>query len=132
MVKTKVAESFFLNAVQQEAKILYSRVENVNFNIIDKMIVVYIDKGYIETFTHELTEEETTRFVSVAKVIETFEQTLLKSLIEESTTDFNSIEENKNLLVSEIVRISDVIIMGKITENNGKFFGISVEKWEIE
>ena len=128
MVKTAVAQDFFLGAKKQEPKILYAEITNVAFNTKDKMMVMYLEQGYQDQVENQLTKQMDTKNVIVNNVKLKYSQSRFKDCILASGNDFN--HEDTNMIIDEMIRVADDVIMKMIDEKPGDFFDKAKELWQ--
>lgn len=129
MVETQIAQDFFLGSSKQDPKILYVEVTNVSFNTRDKVLVVYIEKGYKDLVLNPETKQNELKRFPISNDKKIYTQAQMKDCILASGNDFN--HDGENMIANEMVRIADDIIMKDISANPGDFFDKQPELWVI-
>lgn len=127
MIQTKIAENYF-EGTEQKSGILFVDTDLTSFLNKSNVIVVYLHVGVIETIVDvDPPLEYENKKILNTRVIK-FTQDELKTKIVATGSDFNS--PITNLMIDEINKFSDKIILDDITENPLNYFGLSVDKWE--
>lgn len=126
MVETISQETYY-EGTEQKSGILYSDVKQVNFLPLDNGIIVYNEIGVKETIVDDIIGEQVIYRPLDNRAIKYTDEEM-KSLLDATGDFFNS--NDSNLLLAEMLKFSDTIIMDDITNNPGNYFGISVDKWQ--
>jgi hypothetical protein len=129
MIKTITTENY-VKGTEQKNGLLYIDTNQTTFLNLDNSILVYLTIGEILTeFDFDLNEDVTIYNALDTRVL-TYTQEEMKVLIEATGGNFN--DPITNLLLDEINRFSNSIILDDITNNPQNYFGLVVAKWEIE
>ena len=129
MIKT-IANENYVKGTEQKNGFLYVDTNQTSFLNLDNSIVIYLNIGEIvEEFDLDL-QENITKYPLLNTRVLKYTQQELKSLIEATGENFNA--PITNLLINEINRFSDKIILSDITLNPQNYFGITVEKWVVQ
>lgn len=127
MIQTKIAENY-VEGTEQKSGILYVDTNMTSFLNKSNGIVVYLNIGVILTETLTEPDVEVTKHHVLNTKTLNYTQEDLKTMIEATGQDFNS--PITNLLIDEINRFSDKIILDDITANPQNYFGLTADKWE--
>ena len=127
MLKTKTAQNYQLNGVNYSA-ILFTKIDDIFFRLRDKMVVIYVVKGYEATEAHPTTGEDVLKQVVIGNVPFKFTQAELKDLIDNAGINFNSTGDN--LLLDDMAAAGVEIISSLITADSSRFFGVDAAEWE--
>ena len=126
MIKTITTENY-VKGTEQKNGLLYVDTNQTSFLNLDNSIVVYLNIGEIvEEFDFDL-QENVTKYPLLNTRVLKYTQQEMQTLIQETGQNFN--DPITNLLINEINRFSDKIILADITLNPQNYFGITVEKW---
>ena len=126
MVQTIVKENY-VQGTEQKNGTIFVETNLTSFLNGSNGIVVYLNIGVIEDVVSlDPPIEYTVKKPLNTRVIN-FSQEEIKTLIEETGQDFNS--PITNLLITELNRFSDKIILDDITQNPQNYFGLSIDKW---
>jgi hypothetical protein len=129
MIKTITTENY-VKGTEQKNGLLYVDTNQTSFLNLDNAIVVYFNIGEIvEEFDLDL-QENVTKYPLLNTRVLKYTQQEMQTLIQETGQNFN--DPITNLLINEINRFSDKIILADITLNPQNYFGITVEKWVEE
>jgi hypothetical protein len=129
MIKTITTENY-VKGTEQKNGLLYVDTNQTSFLNLDNAIVVYLNIGEIvEEFDLDL-QENVTKYPLLNTRVLKYTQQEMQILIQETGENFN--DPITNLLINEINRFSDKIILADITLNPQNYFGITVEKWVEE
>ena len=129
MIKTITTENY-VKGTEQKNGLLYVDTNQTSFLNLDNAIVVYLNIGEIvEEFDLDL-QENVTKYPLLNTRVLKYTQQEMQTLIQETGENFN--DPITNLLINEINRFSDKIILADITLNPQNYFGITVEKWVEE
>ena len=126
MIQT-ITDENYVKGTEQKTGLIYSDVKLVSFLTEDGTILVYVNIGEIKSeFIEDIQSEITTYPVLSTRPIK-FTQDEIKTLIEATGNDFNG--PVTNLLLDEINKYVDDIILNDITNNPANYFGLDVSKW---
>ena len=126
MIKTITTENY-VKGTEQKNGLLYVDTNQTSFLNLDNAIVVYLNIGEIvEEFDFDL-QENVTKYPLLNSRVLKYTQQEMQTLIQGTGENFN--DPITNLLINEINRFSDKIILADITLNPQNYFGITVEKW---
>lgn len=128
MIQTKQAENY-IQGTQQKQGVLYVNTDLVSFLLNSNGIVVYLNIGVVNTETIEDPSTEVTTLVTLDTKVLSYSEDEMKALIEATGQDFNV--PVTNLLISEMNKFSDQIVLNDISENPQDYFGLTSDKWEI-
>ena len=126
MVQT-ITDENYVKGTEQKNGLIYSNVKLVSFLNEDGVILVYVNIGEIITTFDDLTQTDITTYPLLNTRPIRFTQDEVKALIEATGNDFNS--PVTNLLLDEINKYVDDIILNDITTNPANYFGLDVAKW---
>jgi hypothetical protein len=127
MIQTKIAENY-TKGTTQESGVLYVDTNLTSFLNGSNGIVVYLNIGVVEEVSEIEPIIEFTQFNILSTRVLKYTQEEMKILIEESGQNFN--EPITNLMIDEINKFSDLLILDDITSNSQNYFGLDVSKWE--
>lgn len=127
MIQTITQENY-VKGSEQKTGILFADVNLISFMNKDNSIVVYFNLGEVLTVMDEVLQEEVTVYSLLITRTLKFTDEEMKTRIEGTGIDFNS--PVTNLLISEMNKFVDDIILKDIELNPSNFFGLTVDKWQ--
>jgi hypothetical protein len=126
MIQTITQENYTKGS-EQKTGILFADVNLISFLNKDNSIVVYFNIGEVLTVMDEVIQEEETIYSILITRTLKFTDEEMKTRIEGTGIDFNS--PVTNLLISEMNKFVDDLILKDIEINPSNYFGLTVDKW---
>ena len=127
MIQTTTPQNYVQGTTVKQG-IVYALVRNVMFQLTDNNMVCYLEMGVIVNQLDPNGEPEQV-YQKLGTDTLPFTDEQMKALIDATGTYFNS--NQSNLLIADMNVYSDTIILNDIAVNPDKYFGITINNWEV-